>query len=432
MSHNRESKLPPPKPEQTHSPEAQTRAIEYVDAGGKKICDVRVELEKPEPYPDNPSKTCQRIKRFILLGQKDQKPTEVDLMQLVGAEASGTTAYLVEGTDINTSGKKNGQQFIAVSSLNDALAAATFLHEFGHIAQAEDPRLDGIRNKYSLDRLGKENTPIFDLDRIQQVADATNLELTDAQRHALKVIEGLEDKINTADIDLRVARTMLEQVQAGKYGLDPTNLKAMVEEYEQQIVSNQEKLTELNAILTNALTALKPIIDLPKRMLERDATARAFKNMRKIRQETGINLFAPVRKHRNALTDLQRKYVDIWKPEEKPKTDCGEATEGLLGRVWSRMVGRKQRPEPEAAAPSDPTVVMDARFDLADYALFTYDARMRDMRKIYGRAPMAKKSLPPEEEVIEELDASIATLIDEEPVVKAIPAPPKAPKRRTG
>jgi hypothetical protein len=75
---------------------------------------------------------------------------------------------------------------------------------------------------------------------------------------------------------------------------------------------------------------------------------------------------------------------------------------------------------------------MDARFDLADYALFTYDARMRDMRKIYGRAPMAKKSLPPEEEVIEELDASIATLIDEEPVVKAIPAPPKAPKRRTG
>jgi hypothetical protein len=405
MAQHREANRP--TPEQQKAPEGPIRKLEYKNARGEKICDVEIRMsEVSEALPGKPDLIGRKLEAYVLTKVVDGKQVTVDLMEIAGAKQLGAEAFFVENKkDVAFNDEKEGKKYIAMSSLESPLDAVTFLHEFGHTAQNQDPRFEGIKQNYSLGRWVDSAPNLISYDRIKQSLDAIDLKLTPEQQSALDAYKTLDKGAFDLLVDESVGQKKLaelKQATGGDLQQRVNDLKALetkLDTLKGQIAAGAEQRKQL-------LKTLEPIVSLPMRMMERDATARAFVNARKVKK-MGINLFEPVTVSKDELSPMQKGYYEAFGTQK----DCGSSVKNVFSRMWSKLTG-------------DKTIETSARKDMGEFALWSYDATMGKMREAYGGAPRPKADLPPDEAVLEELD-----IVEEPEPVRAVPPPPPVARR---
>ncbi len=283
------------KPEPAESKEEREaepirREFEYRDKDGRLLGKAIVELDAQEvemELSEERSVAARSLRSLVLEGEKDGKPVKFDVLEL--ANKNGVQIYVSAEKKADDYMYENELNLAVVPIPDNPIEMATLLHELGHGEQYHDERFEEVGKLYDykndaekgpyyyrlkpmLDEVMKavpEVNQVIDHDLVRQLDRLDERRLADIQE-GTRLVEllkegGSDGKENPLDILKRV-NDLDEQVQA--------TYRA------QQLLMEEIGLAEL--------------VSLPTKMLERDATRRAFEWMRTIRQKAGVDLFAPV------------------------------------------------------------------------------------------------------------------------------------------
>ncbi|MBU4314837.1 hypothetical protein KJ673_00325 [Patescibacteria group bacterium] len=283
---------------------------EIKDANGEVVCTTEVETRNNPEYPEG-----QEVVRYELVSPSGER---VNLLERVGI----TNEVVLQQRGENyfcRPGNEERRSVLLIPPAESTVDIATALHEMGHAAQSRDQKMVGIDYglQYILSDDSKDSTQRW-LQMAWRLKDKKN-------KRGLELLDGgILDQFDQKDLEL--FRTEKEKAQLAKER-DETYEKAMrfksfMEDGEKRGDKDkqnfflgllQEEIKRLDVIREKEMFLLDREAEVKKditkliaeygsvmkeeaaagtKVLERDATARALKWMRKIQQEHGINLFA--------------------------------------------------------------------------------------------------------------------------------------------
>lgn len=229
-----------PKPEGERSPEAEPvrRTFEYRDAAGKVLGTAEVSLGAealPMPYKamkDGTEAMGRKVLSFVLRGEKDGSPTEVDMLALAapdGVEVLSSEVPLANYHYEHHTGRA------VVPPLETPLDVGVYFHELGHAEQHREARFEKITPLYgSAKPIAAGERPMIALNSFLELIDA----VTDAVPDARAVFDA-EAREQLGRLRER-RQTAFDRKSAAERALD-----------EQEMLRNQE----LRELLTDGIAA---------------------------------------------------------------------------------------------------------------------------------------------------------------------------------
>ena len=238
----------------------EKRTYEYKDASGRKIADVEAELSASGDMIEDPASgevvAAKRLTSLKLTNPEDGRVFDV----LAAFNGKGADIIVPDKRIANYSHGVLGTEAI-VPSPESPLDLATMLHELGHVDQLDDPETQGFSG----------------------FAGISKAFMVEGGMKALGTDD--QERIKTAKGHLRA---IFDEVPEAKEAADAVAVAAL------EIASTMEELE-------TAAAKLKDVLALPLRMAERDATRRALQNLRRIREEAGIDLLKKTLNPKEAL-----------------------------------------------------------------------------------------------------------------------------------
>jgi hypothetical protein len=185
---------------ETEHGEIIRRSFEYVDADGETLGSAEIELEGPEV--DVEYKTAKgapgkgrKLRSFILRGEKDGKPTDVDMMAL--ANKHGVT--VVSSTEnLENYHFDDGKDLALVPPLETPLDVGVFLHELGHADQHHEDRFRKIAPLYGRSKSAASGEGTLSYPALSELLEAVVEAVPDAAKaldtDELEQLRRLEDR----------------------------------------------------------------------------------------------------------------------------------------------------------------------------------------------------------------------------------------------
>lgn len=168
------------------------KEFEYRDKDGKLIGVAVLELDNellPATYPTNegePGK-ARVLKSFILKGEKAGKPTEIDMLDLLGTREKGLTVHVAE-QDLKNYCYQNEPKRVTIPPLENPIDVAVALHEFGHAEQWSEERFKKITPLY-----GFFKNPPKSSKELKTILEAVPEGQKLLPEHSLEVLEAAEE-----------------------------------------------------------------------------------------------------------------------------------------------------------------------------------------------------------------------------------------------
>lgn len=361
--------------------EAETikQEFEYRDVEGNLIGKAIVEMSQEDAEGLEGIKG-KMLKSFRLEGERDGKLTSIDVLKL--ANLHKTKIILVRGANYSSSFDKRD---IIAPPLESPIDVAILLHELGHTDQEQDEKIEGLSDFYGLktqrsytlreEGVAQEKTVERLAQTIIKAMPATEevikrMLLNDNFSELIKIQTEKQDiflEMNKARNAWKEKSERVSHVQ--QYLRDDDFLSKLTEEEHQELKNNfdnlQREAEALSSILREAerpalkkWSELRPkrdqvyeragfeeyefedffekLIYLPTQIKERDATARALKWMKKIRRDTGVDLFVKAKVPARVIDKLflQRCATSVQEGVDAPKVfeaDSLKALKSALG-----------------------------------------------------------------------------------------------------
>ncbi|HTK59928.1 MAG TPA: hypothetical protein VL283_01855 [Candidatus Baltobacteraceae bacterium] len=238
----------------------EKRRYEYKDAEGKKIADVEAEFLTVGEMIEDPASggvvAARKLLSLKLVNPDDGRVFDV----LAAFNGKGADIIVPERRIANYSHGVLGTEAI-VPAPESPVDLATMLHELGHVDQLDDPETQGFSGFAGISKafMVKGGMRALGLDDVERI--------TTAKGHMTAVFAAIPEAREAAD---------------------PEAVAAL------EAASTMEELE-------TAAARLKDILALPLRMAERDATRRALQNLRRVREESGIDLLSKTLNPKEAL-----------------------------------------------------------------------------------------------------------------------------------
>ncbi|MEY4723243.1 MAG: hypothetical protein RLZZ324_756 [Candidatus Parcubacteria bacterium] len=255
------------------------RTYEYRDLRGERICTVTAVYGEPCAFTSTKGKaeTGRELTSLSLTGTVEGEDVAIDILDLTNRQwmrivvpDERLSNYFYNPTVGDT------PPFAVVPPPETPLDMAVLLHELGHSAQYEEQRFAPLTPLYGRAVQDVIRKP----DSLQQTLRALTSFSKDAD--ALRKDEGLRavESIGGTMLDLQTERGLKETTPMRMTEIDARMEIAAI---------------TLGQAVTRALSGsanVAEIAELPKKIMERDATRRAYQWMRAIRRTAGANLFA--------------------------------------------------------------------------------------------------------------------------------------------
>lgn len=238
------------------------RAFFITDSDGVARCQVvLVKSRIRRPLAGDASIRGQRMFQCVLKSEQGGRSVEIDLCELVRSIDPEVTIDLSDSTYAYYSPH---EKRIVIRGMSNVFGVYTLLHELGHVIQSQDPRFQMIDRYYGL------------MDAYaRQLAGGRSFPDISQLRRTITVIERASKILGLAErAEPFLAR--LAVLERRTTELDSSSRK---EERSRCFIEGRE-----------LLEALKPILTLPQKILERDANNRMLRLLRYLKK-MGINLF---------------------------------------------------------------------------------------------------------------------------------------------
>lgn len=363
---------------ETKEAETTKQEFEYRDAEGNLIGKAIVEMSQEEVEGLGGIKG-KMLKSFRLEGEKDGESTSVDVLEL--ANLHKVKIILARGANYSFDFEKRE---IIAPPLESPIDVGILLHELGHADQDQDEKIEGLSDFYGLkierpytlreEGVAQEKT----VERLAQtIIKAAPLTEKIIKRTLLNDNFSELIKIQTEHRDIFLDRNKAEdalkenteRISHVQQYLDDEFVSKLTEEEHQELKNNLDNLQREREALLNikkrvediALTRwralrhkrdqvyertgleesdfeefFEKLLYLPTQIMERDATARALKWMRKIRRDTGVDLFVKAKVPARVIDKpfLQRCATSVQEGMDAPKVfeaDSLKALKSALG-----------------------------------------------------------------------------------------------------
>lgn len=310
--------------------------FEYYDADGNLLCKAEATYtgENVAVEKDKFKATGKVLKSFIIINAAGQR---FDLLEL--ANSHNTKIVIAHERTVHSWSDRE-KNLLFVSPLETPLDIAKMLHELGHVEQAHDEAFAKLLPLY-----GQE----WSFDDLQAITPENFSRILDA-------VPDLESSKIIREIRKIIDR--YKQVQAEILQAD--DAKHVELENELDLLKAQMEALELKDV---------HLAGIPTKIMERDATLRAFLWLRQLRKMTGVNLFKTIR------VPLTNSMADQFSEEFRNGVLCDKSIHS------------------EAAENPDGTIKINAlkemRFALELYYADTNSKRIRGTDGDAGVIPMA-------------------------------------------
>jgi len=275
--------------------ETERKTIELLDTAGNRIGTAEVGYGVEVDSLDTEVKK-RLLTSLILKGEQGDRNVTIDILGLTNKRS---TKIFVDKEAI-------GDEFdqitntVKVRAIDSSDDIGMLLHELGHAEQFGEEKYQKMDKGYS-------GVPFLErfLENIQTIAEAVpEIKASIPWEQAISLQkEQREIKEEKQKID--VWQKEYDAVKEQRKEFQPSDDE--YQDLEKKIRATQDKLRQANLSLSKRETvfnqgfeaiadSLRQVERLPTRIMERDATRRAFQWMRKIRQKTGINLYTDSRK----------------------------------------------------------------------------------------------------------------------------------------
>ncbi|OGH60212.1 MAG: hypothetical protein A2725_04585 [Candidatus Magasanikbacteria bacterium RIFCSPHIGHO2_01_FULL_33_34] len=247
------------------------------DANGKETCSYQYDLDKDTTQRSglnekNQTDSVRRLRSFILQSPKEEQK-KIDI--LARFNPKNVPVYIAQKSGTKTTGihERNKNEVILQRPGGNFYDVHILLHELRHTQQEDNPSLHKLGSFYvNEESLKNEN---IDNPLIQLNPDSLVNKLKIISK--LAGLNGLEKLLNDSSILKK--------------------LWNIIEEHQDKMDFGKE-IPDILAVEISPGVTIKDLLMLPTRVIERDAEFGALIAERKIRQETGIDLF-----------DLYRNYA---------------------------------------------------------------------------------------------------------------------------
>ncbi len=270
--------------------ETVKQTYEYRDPEDRLLAKVMVELaatEAPESMQRFQPTDCVLLKKLFIKGPNQEDP-EVDLLSLANPNAipiflahARNYAYFESPTE----------ESILAPPLETAHGLGALLHEIGHSAQRYHPVLRALGQ-----RIGQEKTPEA-AEKIHKLIVNAKLPLTEQERARLQSLSkeywDLMDEF----------RSLFEQSKS--QGVTSEQHAALMRRMEEIEARGQEIEVEISKGHQHERSASQ-IYNIPVLVLERDATLRAVRWLRFLKQHAHIDLIREIYTRNPRLSEEQK------------------------------------------------------------------------------------------------------------------------------
>lgn len=351
--------------------EGRKKRFEYRDAEGKTMCTAEIIYSKDlRPIPGGEKGEMGREVLSYRIGkERNGVRSEVDLFSLTGIDKTGYRVFVCDGYMMN---EHRQHEKVIVAEIESPVGVATFLHEAGHADQFQDPKFDGIKDRYALPKYAfDKGIESIRYQTIQGIAKRFGVDQQPAIKNALAEYEACSKKF----LDLQVAKYRIEQrlLEVKNKVFDPIQKVQQMRALEEELIGTSSLIQKNNEKSKSVLKELKDVVHLPQRALERDATRRALEWMTRLLEKDGINLFVDVNVPTSALEDKEIEWYAA--QQEAAESSCDGAVKGLFKRIGKYI----QR--------TVSGVRINAKQRLLGYGLSSYGAKDEQMKELHGFIP---------------------------------------------
>ena len=326
-------------PEQKETEPTFVETYELKDKEGNIVCRVESTYldEQSTEFSDLIQKKARRLKSIVL--EKDGK--RMDVMNLIGLKKQINIFVIFDLASQEQFGFNAKRGFVTVPKPDHPTSVAVMLHELGHAKQDEHPFYQSLREFIRVPKfeLGSENPRAFFSrlgvlypELLKRFPDEAVFQKLDQIRK--KAIPALEEEQRLIELKRAEARGELK----------PFQLMRMKDD---DAVSQKNK----RAIVWQYQTALKelPLATLlvPEKLIERDATKRAFQWMQQITEEIKVDL-ASVNADEYALTSEEKGHCasSVQRSMKTMRQLGGSTTKGHLLKMLTTYDALDQIPVP--------------------------------------------------------------------------------------
>ena len=356
---------------QREKKEGKKKRFEYRDAEGGAVCTAEIVYSKELlPIPGGEKGEMGReVLSYRISKERNGVRTEIDLFSLTGIDKIGYRVFVCDGYMMN---EHRQHEKVIIAEIESPVGVATFLHEAGHAAQFQDPKFDGIKDRYALPKYAfDKGIESIRHETIQGIAKRFGVDQQPAIKNALAEYEACSKKF----LDLQVAKYRIEQrlLEVKNKVFDPIQKVQQMRALEEELIGTSSLIQKNNEKSKSVLKELKDVVYLPQRTLERDATRRALEWMVRLLEKVGINLFVDVNVPTSALEDKEIEWYAAQQDATEPS--CDGAVKGLFKRI-GKYIHRTVN-----------GVRINAKQRLMGYGLSSYGAQDEQMEKAHGFIP---------------------------------------------
>ena len=245
------------------------------DADGKEACSYQYDLDTGSSQriglnKENKPELARRLRSFILRAP-GKETKEIDILERFNPK--NIPVYVSQGSGHGNAGVHHSyeNEIVLQRVAGNFCDVHVLLHELRHAQQDHDPQLHKIKDFYGAEEWYRNKN-----NRL-------------AQWNTVSLVEEL--KVISKLAGLKSLEEKLDDNQFRK------KLRDIVQENQDKIDFEKE-MPAIPAIEVSAGITIEDILMLPRRIMERDAEFGALSAERKIRQETGIDLFGLYRDYR--------------------------------------------------------------------------------------------------------------------------------------
>ncbi|OGH93043.1 MAG: hypothetical protein A2563_04670 [Candidatus Magasanikbacteria bacterium RIFOXYD1_FULL_40_23] len=247
------------------------------DVDGKESCLYQYDLDKVAIecrglHKENETDLMQRLRSFVLRTPGDETK-EIDLLERFNPK--NTSVYIAQRSSSKNAGvhKPLTNEVILQRLAGNFFDVHALLHELRHTQQGDNPQLAKLESFYGVENLGRNEESNNGLSSWNPESLAMTLK-------SISKLAGLKN-LGAKLYDDQVWEKLWDIIEG---------------DHDQAVV--REKESAMLAIELAPGITIKDLLMLPRRMVERDAEFGALLAERKIREETGIDLFGLYRDYR--------------------------------------------------------------------------------------------------------------------------------------
>jgi len=364
------------------------KEYELKDSDGKIMCRVIVELTRNVERLDrqNGLVEVQHVNKLTLMGEKDGKQTELDLLAFA-RDIDPEIEVLTEAKRNTVDSAFFAPYFhrIVLKELDTPEGILSFLHELGHAAQKKEKRFADMS---TADKGRRFRSPEELETTLYIISESLKIHPNEQQLRALETQKALVEDRRKIFQELLEIKYYLEAPSHS--GTSPERHLSEIKQFEERQRVLEQERDRLYRIEDEVLKPLEPLLSLPQKINERNATARALVWARGFRQSHGIDLLRP---HGPAasLTRIANSYSDYLRSMPEALKAIVDKSPRDAEKIVNQMISSGMSIYEEFNALLKSRLRRRASKNLTDFALGTYKADTRTMRRTYGRTPSPKE-----------------------------------------